>query len=291
MNLIEQLECAVAALNSEPEYHDQGMGCGLEDRGIFDRYQAMAYGWDEALERVAEHQQGIADAITAAIAALKPETHTSDAKGDDLMQQYEEGVSGCDMDELAEAKLAPGNVTSTDGARQGITNIIYELNVEPDEVDGVVDQIMALLPSPGITIDMAGAMEKITPNMLDEMRDLLIENLTKRCTEMQKALGPFADKVFADNGDITVQDSHKLTTGDFAAAYYAYRGSVPTHKPTSGSKPMVGQNLVSDGTHPHTGDRPANCRERLREEGKAYPRSGCNACALPKFGGSGCPHA
>lgn len=37
-----------------PEYHEQGMGCGLEDRGITDRYQAMRYGWDEAIERVAE---------------------------------------------------------------------------------------------------------------------------------------------------------------------------------------------------------------------------------------------
>ncbi|CEF54572.1 TMF family protein [Acetobacter ghanensis] len=34
-----------------PEYHDQGMGCGLEDRNIHDRYEAMSYGWDQALER------------------------------------------------------------------------------------------------------------------------------------------------------------------------------------------------------------------------------------------------
>lgn len=38
----------------EPEYHDQGMGCGLEDRGIHDRYQAMEYGWDQAVERCIE---------------------------------------------------------------------------------------------------------------------------------------------------------------------------------------------------------------------------------------------
>lgn len=36
-----------------PEFHDQGMGCGLEDRSITDRYEAMRYGWDEALERCA----------------------------------------------------------------------------------------------------------------------------------------------------------------------------------------------------------------------------------------------
>lgn len=34
-----------------PAYHTQGMGCGLEDRGITDRYEAMQYGWDEAMQR------------------------------------------------------------------------------------------------------------------------------------------------------------------------------------------------------------------------------------------------
>lgn len=38
-----------------PDFHEQGMGCGLEDRNITDRYEAMRYGWDEALERVAEN--------------------------------------------------------------------------------------------------------------------------------------------------------------------------------------------------------------------------------------------
>ena len=35
-------------------YHYQGMGCGIEDRGIHDRYQACEYGWESAMERVAE---------------------------------------------------------------------------------------------------------------------------------------------------------------------------------------------------------------------------------------------
>ena len=37
-----------------PEYHSHGMGCGLEDRGITDRYEAMEYGWYEAIDRVKE---------------------------------------------------------------------------------------------------------------------------------------------------------------------------------------------------------------------------------------------
>lgn len=37
-----------------PDYHHEAMGCGLEDRGIKDRYDAMYYGWECALDRVAE---------------------------------------------------------------------------------------------------------------------------------------------------------------------------------------------------------------------------------------------
>ena len=37
-----------------PEYHYEAMGCGLEDRGITDRYEAMQHGWDCAMERCAE---------------------------------------------------------------------------------------------------------------------------------------------------------------------------------------------------------------------------------------------
>lgn len=36
----------------EPEYHKQAMGCGLEDRDITDRYEAMEYGWNQAMERI-----------------------------------------------------------------------------------------------------------------------------------------------------------------------------------------------------------------------------------------------
>jgi hypothetical protein len=64
----------------EPEYHNQGMGCGLEDRGIHDRYEAMAYGWDQAMDRVcsefpetvllSDHQAQIA-ALEAEVVRLR----------------------------------------------------------------------------------------------------------------------------------------------------------------------------------------------------------------------------
>ncbi|MEI7261305.1 hypothetical protein [Pectobacterium carotovorum] len=42
----------ITDLDNEPQYHESGMGCGLEDRNITDRYEAMQHGWDSAMERV-----------------------------------------------------------------------------------------------------------------------------------------------------------------------------------------------------------------------------------------------
>jgi|GEM_PF-1161245 len=56
--------------DSQPEYHDQGMGCGVEDRGYQrDGYSACYYGWESAMERV--YSEVISDAI--------PETPATDA--------------------------------------------------------------------------------------------------------------------------------------------------------------------------------------------------------------------
>ncbi|QGH64179.1 hypothetical protein [Serratia proteamaculans] len=54
--------------SNEPEYHDCGMGCGLEDRGITDRYEAMYHGWESAMGRV--YSEVIPDAM--------PETPATD---------------------------------------------------------------------------------------------------------------------------------------------------------------------------------------------------------------------
>lgn len=40
-----------------------------------------------------------------------------------------------------------------------------------------------------------------------------------------------------------------------------------------------------------TDTRPATCRDRLREEGKAYPKSGCTACGANIATGLKCKHA
>lgn len=61
------LRDAAECLDGEPEYHYSGMGCGLEDRGITDRYEAMRHGWDCAMERVdSEHLIPARDILLAA---------------------------------------------------------------------------------------------------------------------------------------------------------------------------------------------------------------------------------
>ena len=48
----------------------QGLGCGVEDRGIHDRYEAAEYGYEDALERCAEFiKNAIADAEKDPLAA------------------------------------------------------------------------------------------------------------------------------------------------------------------------------------------------------------------------------
>ena len=55
--------------DNQPEYHDLGMGCGVEDHGYQrDGYSACVYGWDSAMERV--YSEVIPDAI--------PETPATD---------------------------------------------------------------------------------------------------------------------------------------------------------------------------------------------------------------------
>jgi len=51
---IEQVEKTKPFEIEWPDYHWQAMGAGLEDMGITDRYDAMKYGWEQALEHVAE---------------------------------------------------------------------------------------------------------------------------------------------------------------------------------------------------------------------------------------------
>jgi len=63
--LARPLGVEVTQFDDWPDFNEQAMGCGLEDKNITDRYEAMRYGWDEAMERVGERFEQFIAARTA----------------------------------------------------------------------------------------------------------------------------------------------------------------------------------------------------------------------------------
>ena len=93
--------------DNQPEYHDQGMGCGVEDRSYQrDGYSACAYGWESAMDRI--YSEVIPDAIpeTPATEAFLAEVRASAIE----LAASERWGSGYVFDELNEfaAQLRKG---------------------------------------------------------------------------------------------------------------------------------------------------------------------------------------
>jgi len=65
----EEVIRIVADPDAFPPYHSQGMGCGLEDRDITDRYEAMRYGWDSLADRVHDEVIIVAEEYLEALAS------------------------------------------------------------------------------------------------------------------------------------------------------------------------------------------------------------------------------
>ena len=79
--------------DNQPEYHDQGMGCGVEDHGYQrDGYSACYYGSESAMERV--YSEVIPDAI--------PETPATDAFLAEVRAQGVKSLSNAVQSVIAE---------------------------------------------------------------------------------------------------------------------------------------------------------------------------------------------
>ena len=77
-----------------PEYHAEAMGCGLEDRMITDPYEAMRYGWDEALEYCASR-------LPDRVFTYPPDAQAEIAKMDASILEYQQDLQIRD-DHIAE---------------------------------------------------------------------------------------------------------------------------------------------------------------------------------------------
>lgn len=100
---MKQIVDSVTNLDNEPQYHDEGMGCGLEDRGITDRYDACRYGWDEAMERI------YGDVIPC---AEELDFSATDA--------YLAGIKADGVEEFAEKLRIPGDDPFMDAVADGV---------------------------------------------------------------------------------------------------------------------------------------------------------------------------
>ncbi|WP_347004317.1 hypothetical protein [Enterobacter roggenkampii] len=113
LNVVETTLSALAAENAglksvieycinpdnQPEYHDQGMGCGVEDHGYQrDGYSACYYGWESAMERV--YSEVIPDAIpeTPATDAFLAEVRASAV--DEVCLKISNAIINCYQDEM-----------------------------------------------------------------------------------------------------------------------------------------------------------------------------------------------
>lgn len=100
---MKQIIDSVTNLDNEPQYHDEGMGCGLEDRGITDRYDACRYGWDEAMERIYGEVIPCADEL---------DFSATDA--------YLAGIKADGVEEFAAKLLIPGDDQFFDALAKGV---------------------------------------------------------------------------------------------------------------------------------------------------------------------------
>ncbi len=124
---MKQIIDSVTNLDNEPQYHAEGMGCGLEDRGITDRYDACRYGWDEAMERIYgevipcadeldfsatdAYLAGIkADAAAPLVSALKVIANSEQHNGDTVVCDFDTliSVAACALRDYYAMQLREG---------------------------------------------------------------------------------------------------------------------------------------------------------------------------------------
>jgi hypothetical protein len=82
-----------------PELHCQALGCGVEDRGIHDRYEAAEYGWQDGADKVMEAVPDdlftsgqMQEYAIAAIAAVKAEQAAPELSDEEIANLWESSI-------------------------------------------------------------------------------------------------------------------------------------------------------------------------------------------------------
>lgn len=127
---------AAECLNGEPDYSYIGMGCGLEDRGITDLYEAMQYGWDCALQRVAyEHVAPSRDILIAALQNAGGEQPAPKATDEQLREAVLSGLedAGWKIDPSAR-RITPAPNGVSGAVREALAEFIcseFDFDLDP----------------------------------------------------------------------------------------------------------------------------------------------------------------
>lgn len=112
-----------------PEYSEQGMGCGLEDRGITDRYEAMRYGYDEALDQFARILDGYGPLYMRADTHGVVGTHSADGESH---VHGESAYTAVDMTTAAADGFRDGLAAfSEDGKRNVLAEVFFQKGDDP----------------------------------------------------------------------------------------------------------------------------------------------------------------
>ncbi|EEW2545740.1 hNH endonuclease [Escherichia coli] len=105
--------------DNQPEYHDQGMGCGVEDHGYQrDGYSACYYGWESAMERV--YSEVIPDAI--------PETQATDAFLDEVRAQAFNDLCSVFVKDATVIWLDDGDIVTVKEATDALLHCAEQLS-------------------------------------------------------------------------------------------------------------------------------------------------------------------
>ena len=132
----------------EYQYNSHAMGCGLEVRDITDRYEAMAYGWEQAMDRAVE---AIPDDLYPAhtVAALKSRADALQARVDAEPEGFTQGIDAAAkmLDKMADDYSRAHAIQDPDtgvyefgrGAKEDYYNTLREL----------ADDIRSIVYTPG----------------------------------------------------------------------------------------------------------------------------------------------
>lgn len=136
-----------------PDYHKRGMGCGLEDRRITDRYEAMEHGFQCAVEKCAEVYPEIVEVDPGTVGQFTGLLDHSDPKK-----------------EIYEGDIVLVKDEGEESVHQVVYGIEYDypaFDLKPS-LDAECNELQHCVVSSGVTIEVSGNVHENPELIADE---------------------------------------------------------------------------------------------------------------------------